>query len=207
MFVNAFELSGVLDRPELGGAGGLIEQVHRIAGLNVVGQDGFTEDERKEVISSALWRFRNLMTSYTKTTTTWSLDCEKSASLDAQVSRSVNCNRCRQGHRYYKDRGSVAQAFIPAREVENGNVLIEVIEGRLGNVLAQGNEGTARKFCPNISRTARLTGYECGHRSAILTLRSYPGLTPTAVFQPGALVGTSDLVVSVQQVVRRRSAG
>ena len=57
-----------------------------------------------------------------------------------QVSRSVNCNRSQTGSPYYKDKGFLlAQAFIPAQG-ENGNVLIEVIEGRLGNVLAQGNQ-------------------------------------------------------------------
>ena len=208
IFVNAFELSGVLDRPETGVTleelEKLIEQVRiESQGLNVVGADGFTEDERKEVMEFfkrvvALQEFDDfLYEDYNDLVTRLR---EERLTRRAGLTIGQLQQVADRVTKYYKDKGFLlAQAFIPAQEVEDGKVLIEVVEGRLGNVLAQGNEGySAEILSEPFEELLDAPVTNAGIESAILTLRNYPGLTPTAVFQPGALVGTSDLVISVQ---------
>ena len=79
---------------------------------------------------------------------------------------------------YYRSAGYVlAQAFIPAQEVEDGVVSIEVLEGALGNVLVEGNEAystdlLAEPFAELIDAPVTADGVE----SAILTASDYPGL-------------------------------
>jgi hemolysin activation/secretion protein len=208
IFVESFALLGVEERPELGISTEelqkLIDQVRISAqGLDQVGPDGFTVEEKSQVIEFfkrvvALREFDDfLYEDYNDLVTRLREErLVRNAGLTIgqlqQVADRVT--------KYYKDKGFLlAQAFIPAQDVEDGKVTIEVLEGRLGNILAQGNEGysaeiLAEPFAGLVDAPVTNAGIE----SAILTLRDYPGLTPTAIFQPGALVGTSDLVVSVQ---------
>jgi hemolysin activation/secretion protein len=101
---------------------------------------------------------------------------------------------------YYRSAGYVlAQAFIPAQEVENGQVQIAVLEGTLGNVLVEGNEKyssdvLASPFEELIDAPVTADGIE----SAILTASDFPGLSVFGVFRPGRTVGTTDLVLRVQ---------
>jgi hemolysin activation/secretion protein len=208
IFVQDFELIGVDARPELGISpdelSALIETIRvQSQGLGAVGGDGFTEDERKEVMGFftrvvALREFDDfLYEDYNDLVTRLR---EERLTRRAGLTIGQLQQVADQVTKYYKDKGFLlAQAFIPAQEVDEGKVLIEVVEGRLGNVLAQGNDGysaetLAEPFAALIDAPVTNTGIE----SAILTLRDYPGLTPTAVFRPGELVGTSDLVISVQ---------
>ena len=88
---------------------------------------------------------------------------------------------------YYRSAGYVlAQAFIPAQEVVDGEVVIEVLEGNLGNVIVEGNERysdelLAKPFEDLIDAPVTASGIE----TAILTVSDYPGLTAFGVFQPG----------------------
>lgn len=208
IFVEAFKLVGVEARPEYGidieELKRLVEEVRRTTqGLDKVGEDGFTEDERVQVLGFfkrvvALREFDDfLYEDYNDLVTTLR---EERLARNAGLTIGQLQQVADRITKYYKDKGFLlAQAFIPAQEVEDGSVSIEVIEGRLGNVLAQGNEGysaeiLAEPFADLVDAPVTNAAIE----SAILTLRDYPGLTPTAVFQPGSLVGTSDLVISVQ---------
>ena len=102
---------------------------------------------------------------------------------------------------YYRSAGFVlAQAFIPAQEVVDGVVVIEVLEGDLGNVLTEGNdkyssELLAQPFKKLIDSPVQGEVMQ----SAILTVSDYPGLSMFGVFQPGREVGTTDLVLRVQE--------
>lgn len=208
IFVDSFELDGVVERPEQGivldELRALIEAVRRESqGLDVVGEDGFTDDERAAVLGFfqrvvALREFDDfLYEDYNDLVTKLREDrIERNAGLTIGQLQQV-ADRVTS---YYRDKGFIlAQAFIPAQEVDGGQVRIEVIEGTLGNVLAQGQQRYDEKvlaapFVDLIGAPVTNAGIE----SAILTLRDYPGLTPTAVFRPGELVGTSDLIISVQ---------
>lgn len=105
--------------------------------------------------------------------------------------------------RFYQQRGFITtQAFIPAQDVTDGVVKVQVLEGRLGDVLPKGNElysarTIERAFTPMEGvpiRRGDLT-------AALLRLEmKYPGFTPGArTLQPGKEVGTSDLVIDVQR--------
>jgi hemolysin activation/secretion protein len=202
IFVESFALLGVEERPELGISTEelqkLIDQVRISAqGLDQVGPDGFTVEEKSQLIEF-FKRDDFLYEDYNDLVTRLR---EERLARNAGLTIGQLQQVADRVTKYYKDKGFLlAQAFIPAQEVEDGKVTIEVLEGRLGNILAQGNEGysaeiLAEPFASLVDAPVTNAGIE----SAILTLRDYPGLTPTAIFQPGALVGTSDLVVSVQE--------
>lgn len=100
----------------------------------------------------------------------------------------------------YRSAGFIlAQAIVPAQEVDDGVVTIEVFEGKLGAVAFQGNEMyrdevLAAPFENLIDTPVTAAGIE----SAILTTSDYPGLSVFGVFQPGTEVGETDLVIRVQ---------
>jgi hemolysin activation/secretion protein len=105
--------------------------------------------------------------------------------------------------RFYQQRGFITtQVFIPAQDVTDGVIKVQVLEGRLGDVVPKGNElysarTIERAFAPMEGvpiRRADLT-------AALLRLEmKYPGFTPGArTLQPGKEVGTSDLVIDVQR--------
>ncbi len=106
--------------------------------------------------------------------------------------------------RYYRNKGLIlAQAFVPVQTVENGVVTIEVLEGRLGRVLAEGNEKydsgiLMRPFTGLLGKPVTKDAVE----AALLRLSDYPGLSLFGVFQPGQQVGSADMVLKVQEEKR-----
>ncbi|MDE2091867.1 MAG: hypothetical protein KGJ08_08215 [Gammaproteobacteria bacterium] len=103
--------------------------------------------------------------------------------------------------KYYHDHGYfLARAIIPAQEVKDGVVHIRVLEGRLEKILTIGNKRYSnavleRPFTPLIGDLMSVARTE----NALLTLTRYPGLSAFGVFRPGEYVGTTDLVINVQQ--------
>lgn len=102
---------------------------------------------------------------------------------------------------YYRERGYViARAYLPAQEIQDGVVVIDVVEGCIGE-----------QQITNQSRLSdeRANGYLRKIKSgevlqaapverALLLLNDTPGVGGTrATLQPGASVGTSDLVVEI----------
>ena len=102
---------------------------------------------------------------------------------------------------YYRERGYVvARAYLPAQEIVDGVVTINVLEGLVG-----------QQRLNNQSRLSdeRANGYLLGIKSgdvlqakpvdrALLLLNDTPGIGGArATLQPGASVGTSDLVIEL----------
>lgn len=102
---------------------------------------------------------------------------------------------------YYRERGYVvARAYIPAQEIKDSVVIINVLEGYLG-----------KQSINNQSRLSdeRANGYLSGIKSgdvlqakpvdrALLLLSDTPGVGGArATLQPGASVGTSDLLIEL----------
>ena len=106
--------------------------------------------------------------------------------------------------RYYREKGLIlAQAVVPVQVVQSGIVDIQVFEGRLGRVVAEGNlmykEKLLRKPFKNlIGKPVTKDEIE----SVLLQLTDFPGLTVFGVFQPGQQVGTADIVLKVQEEKR-----
>jgi hemolysin activation/secretion protein len=104
--------------------------------------------------------------------------------------------------RYYRERGyPIARAIIPAQKVEQGVVLIELIEGRIGSVSVVGNKRysteTIEARLAELPRVGVVT-VEALER-ALLLLNDLPGLTARATLQPGSEFGLTDLVIRVEE--------
>ncbi len=208
LFVKEFRITGAAERLHEGVALSEVTQIVetlrvRRQGLEQVGGDGFTNPERGQIIGFMQ-----------KVVTDPSLDMsfeeyqalvDQLRALRAQRDAGMTIGQMQQiaaaVTEYYRSAGYIlAQAFIPAQEVVDGVVEIEVLDGTLGNVLAEGNkrysdEVLAEPFEDLIDAPVSAKGIE----EAILTAGDYPGVTLFGVFQPGRQVGSSDLVLRVQE--------
>lgn len=101
---------------------------------------------------------------------------------------------------YYRDHGYIlAQAFVPAQKIDNGEVVVQVLEGKLAGVTVEGNKKypaktLQRPFEPLIGKPLDKESIE----SALLTLTNYPGITAFGVLGAGHDVGTTNLTLRVQ---------
>ncbi|MBE0618976.1 MAG: ShlB/FhaC/HecB family hemolysin secretion/activation protein [Burkholderiales bacterium] len=93
----------------------------------------------------------------------------------------------------------VAQAFLPAQDIKDGAVTIEVIEGRYGNITLRNQTKLSEPLASGL-----LDGLNSGDTIAIaplenrlLLLSDIPGVNVKSTLTPGAAVGTSDLIVDV----------
>lgn len=100
----------------------------------------------------------------------------------------------------YHQKGFIlAQAFIPAQSVRDGEIVVQVLEGRLSGVTVEGNKSYSSKallrpFGPVIGSPVEKSSIE----SALLTLTNYPGVSAVGVLGAGQDVGTTNLTVRVQ---------
>jgi hemolysin activation/secretion protein len=208
LFVKTFKLKGVTDRPAAGIDASELQKILedlRIErqGLNKVDDDGFTEPERAQIadfmrkvvddpdLEMNFEEYEALVDQLR------AIKAERDAGMTIgqmqQIAATVT--------EYYRSAGFIlAQAYIPAQEVTDGVVEIEVLEGTLGNVLAENNqryeyELLAKPFKDLIDAPVTADNVE----TAILRAGDYPGMTLFGVFQPGRTVGSSDLVLRVQE--------
>ena len=208
VFVGSFDLKGIAERPA---KGIVLQEIEDIIenlrlekqGLKEIGDDGFTPGETEQVAMFMRKVVDNpdldmLFEEYQALVDKLRLEkLKRDAGMTIgqmqQVADAIT--------EYYRNAGFVlAQAYIPAQEVQDGVVVIEVLEGRLGNVLAEGNEKfsaevLARPFGDLIDAPLTAESLE----SSILTVGDLPGLSVFGVLQPGQAVGTSDLVLRVQE--------
>jgi len=100
---------------------------------------------------------------------------------------------------YYRSRGLIlSKAVLPVQTVKEGRVKIQVIEGKLGQILADGNNIYSRStltkpFKNLLNEPVAQNEIE----SALLILTDFPGLAAFGVFQPGKKVGEADLLIKV----------
>lgn len=110
--------------------------------------------------------------------------------MEAVTDRIVN---------YYRARGLIlAQAILPVQTVTEGVVELEILEGRLGKVLSEGNRlysqaTLQRPFKDLIDEPVSQQEAE----SALLVLTDFPGLTAFGMFQPGQRVGETNMLIRV----------
>lgn len=109
---------------------------------------------------------------------------------------------------YYRHRGMIlARAYIPAQDVNDGIVVIGILEGYLAQVLPQDN----KVFSNDVLTIpfVQLKGepiVKTRIESALVDVNDFPGLDVFAVLQPGDEVGTSQLVLKVQKEHKGRFA-
>jgi hemolysin activation/secretion protein len=101
---------------------------------------------------------------------------------------------------YYREAGYIlAQAFVPAQQVKNGEVVVQVLEGRLGSITVEGNKGYSAR---TLERPFKLLVGEPLEKesieSALLTVTNYPGVTAFGILGAGREVGTTNLTLRIQ---------
>lgn len=101
---------------------------------------------------------------------------------------------------FYHARGYfVAQAYLPAQDVQAGTVTIEVIEGRYGKIDLRNGARISDRVPAGVLRGLApgdlVTNAPLERR--LLLLSDIPGIRVKATLAPGADVGTSDLIVDV----------
>lgn len=106
---------------------------------------------------------------------------------------------------YYHQNGYfVAQAYLPAQEINNGVVSIAVIEGQYGKVIVRNPTNLSNRLVENqldgINSGDAITSVPLEHR--LLLLSDLAGVRINSTLAPGATVGTSDLIVDVAPAAR-----
>jgi hemolysin activation/secretion protein len=101
---------------------------------------------------------------------------------------------------YYRANGYfVAQAYLPAQDIQDSTVTITVNEGRYGNIELRNSARLSER-----TMNARLAGLAGGDvievtplEERLLLLSDLPGIQVNATLAPGLQPGTSDLLVDV----------
>lgn len=101
----------------------------------------------------------------------------------------------------YSDAGWMAQVFLPAQEIESGQVKIQIVEARLGQTVFTGAVPRVE-----LSRLQALVGAQLNAgepirnaslERALMLLSDTPGVLTSANFMQGQQAGQTDLVVNV----------
>ncbi len=101
---------------------------------------------------------------------------------------------------YYRNRGFfLTRAILPAQDITNGVVKIEVVESRLGNVVVQGSKYYKADFIKKhfFCETKGVVNYHVLLKSLVI-LNSYPDLHVKAVLRKGKAPYTVDVVLTVE---------
>lgn len=103
---------------------------------------------------------------------------------------------------FYNSRGYfLAQAYLPAQDVSNGAVVIDVIEGRYGRIDVRNQsdlrDGAAERVLRGLDSGDLVVNASLERR--LLLLSDIPGVRVKSTLSPGSAVGTSDLVVDVDR--------
>jgi len=103
---------------------------------------------------------------------------------------------------HYRELGYLlVNAHVPAQTVRDGEILIQVVEGRLDKVTVTGNQRYSSTFIER--HLARLRSdpslREAALERSLLILNEYPYLLVNALLQAGHSPGTTDLVIRAEE--------
>src|SRR5437868_6390009 len=101
----------------------------------------------------------------------------------------------------YKQKGyTLATTYVPQQQIRFGVVTIAILEGRVGEISVTGNQHYSTKFIrgsfaqameDNVVRNVAL-------ERALLLLNEYPNLKVSAVLEPGASTGSTNVHVKAE---------
>jgi len=98
------------------------------------------------------------------------------------------------GHGYF-----LAQAYLPAQDIKDGTVTVEVVEGRYGATDVRNETGlsggAARKILAGLNSGDAVAAGPLERR--LLLLSDIPGVQVRSTLSPGSVVGTSDLLIAL----------
>jgi hemolysin activation/secretion protein len=101
--------------------------------------------------------------------------------------------------RHYRKNGyTVARAYLPEQDVQDGVIELAVIEGRFGAITVKGGDAAMRAALPLGALRVGDVVTDPPLERTLLLINDQPGVTGRATLQPGAGVGTSELVVEVE---------
>lgn len=106
---------------------------------------------------------------------------------------------CNEIEDLYKERGYfLAYAYLPVQEIRDGVVVIEIIEGNLGEVEIEGD--CKEKFIRSHFRPTKkgVLNYNRLLKS-LLILNEYPDLKASAILQKGKELNTVDVLLKAEQ--------
>jgi hemolysin activation/secretion protein len=102
---------------------------------------------------------------------------------------------------FYRDKGyTLASSYVPQQEIRYGIVTIAILEGRVGGIFVTGNKHYSTEFIrarfaqameDNVIRNVAL-------ERALLLLNDYPDLKVTALLEPGASTGSTNIHVKAE---------
>jgi len=102
---------------------------------------------------------------------------------------------------FYRTNGyPFAYAYIPEQRVTDGEVVVDIIEGRYGKVYATGEPAmatSAERFLKDLKPGSVIEAKNL--ERTLLVLGDQPGVELSPVIRPGAQTGTGDLDVHVNQ--------
>lgn len=110
----------------------------------------------------------------------------------------------RQITRYYRHHGySVARAYLPAQTVQNGEVVIQVLEGKLNRIVLNNKSKVSDEYLKSLIE-GRITPGQLMDTSrvnrALLLANTLPGVGRIqGALRAGEEVGTTNLIVSVPE--------
>lgn len=131
-------------------------------------------------------------------------EAELISAAQVQVGREATLGELRAAAQristYYNSHGYfVAQAYLPAQEINAGSVTIAVVEGRYDKVLVRNQTSVADRVPHGI-----LQGLDAGDlvtnkplERRLLLLSDLPGVEVRSTLTPGAAVGATDLIVDM----------
>lgn len=102
---------------------------------------------------------------------------------------------------FYQKQGYVlARAFLPAQDIDNGVVRIEVMEGRYGSIeLHNGSRALDQVVqAPLSSLSGGKAVYDADLERSLLLLSDLPGVRARGTLRPGLEYGTTDLVIDTE---------
>lgn len=102
---------------------------------------------------------------------------------------------------HYRSQGYfLAQTYLPAQDITDGHVRLEVVEGRYGKVQLANHsrliDASAWSVLRELNSSVAVNDAELERR--LLLLSDLPGVQTRSVLTPGATLGTTDLLVELQ---------
>ncbi|WP_415896086.1 ShlB/FhaC/HecB family hemolysin secretion/activation protein [Neptuniibacter sp. PT34_22] len=100
---------------------------------------------------------------------------------------------------FYRQQGWIlATVYLPAQEVDSGEVVFHLLPGKLDLVRVQGESSySVDQLTHPFSDSLQTTLDKNATEASLLTVLDYPGISVSGVLEPGEEVGTTNLNLSV----------
>lgn len=133
---------------------------------------------------------------------------ELEALLDDRIGKSLTLGELQAAAQeisdHYRERGYFARAYLPQQDVTEGVIIIQVVEGRLGDVTLRDDAERAdaayveQVVTGGLQKDAPLSATRL--ERGLLLANDLPGIRATGVLAAGDEVGESDLTLQVEDM-------